>query len=307
MIERNLNLIEKYIEYIFAQKNLSKNTIVSYKNDLKEFAKIIGDVSLLEEKSFKIQKYVKYLSQKFSPKSHCRKLSSVKSFLSFLIDNKLISKNPIDNIDFPKVPQSIPKLLSELEVSILIEKTYEDNSFKGLRLTLLVETLYATGIRVSELVGIKIGDIKDDFSSIIIKNKGGNQRSVPLFGKVIKVLRRYVAKLNQQKKLPKNQFLFPSNSKLGHLTRNRFFQILKNLATKCNLDPKKISPHIIRHSFASHLLNRGVDLRIIQESLGHKDISTTQIYTHTQSDKLRRILEKNHFLKKELKRFKKLS
>ena len=140
----------------------------------------MGNVSFLEEKNFEIQKY---LSQKFTPKSHCRKLSSVKNFLSFLINSKLISKNPIDNIDFPKVPQSIPKLLSELEVNILIEKTYEDDSFKGLRLTLLIETLYATGIRVSELVGIKIGDIKDDFSSIIIKNKGGDQRSVPLLEK----------------------------------------------------------------------------------------------------------------------------
>ena len=212
----------------------------------------------------------------------------------------------MDFIDFPKLPKKIPKFLTESEVNDLIEKSYKDQTFKGLRTSLLIEILYATGIRVSELVSISLGDISDDYSSIIIKGKGGDQRIVPLFGKVKTILEKYINFLNQFKEQTQSLFLFPSNSKSGHLTRNRFFQILKKLGKEIHLDLKRISPHVLRHSFASHLLSRGVDLRIIQESLGHKDISTTQIYTHIQPSKLRKILEKRVYVDYEIKKFKKL-
>jgi len=305
-MKKNINLIEKYIEFIFAQKNLAKNTIISYKNDLNEFAKFIGRNDFLDLNVNQFKKYVGYLSKNFSPSSHSRKLSSVKNFFLYLNDLKLVKNTPIDFIDFPKLPKKIPKFLSESEVNNLIKKSYEDKSFKGLRTTLLIEILYATGIRVSELVGISLGDISDNYSSIVIRGKGGGQRIVPLFGKVKTVLKRYLGFLNQLKRPKKSLFLFPSNSKFGHLTRNRFFQILKNLGKEIHLDLNRISPHVLRHSFASHLLSRGVDLRIIQESLGHKDISTTQIYTHIQSSKLRKILEKRTYIDDEIKKFKKL-
>ena len=305
-MKKNINLIEKYIEFIFAQKNLAKNTVASYENDLSEFAKFIGNNDFLDLNVSEFKKYVSYLSKNFSPSSHSRKLSSVKNFFLYLNDLKLVKNTPIDFIDFPKLPKKIPKFLSESEVNNLIKKSYEDKSFKGLRTTLLIEILYATGIRVSELVGISLGDISDNYSSIVIRGKGGGQRIVPLFGKVKTVLKRYLDFLNQLKRPTKSLFLFPSNSKFGHLTRNRFFQILKNLGKEIHLDLNRISPHVLRHSFASHLLSRGVDLRIIQESLGHKDISTTQIYTHIQSSKLRKILEKRTYIDDEIKKFKKL-
>ena len=305
-MQKNINLIDKYIEFIFAQKNLSKNTVISYESDLSEFAKFVGHSDFLNLTRDHFKKYVSYLSENFSPSSHCRKLSSIKNFFLYLYDLKLINHTPMDFIDFPKLPKKIPKYLSESEVNHLIDKSYEDQSFKGLRTTLLIEILYATGLRVSELVSIRFGDISDDYSSIIIKGKGGKQRIVPMFGKVKIVLKTYVNFLNQIKQPSKSIFLFPSNSKVGHLTRNRFFQILKNLGKKIHLDFKRISPHVLRHSFASHLLSRGVDLRIIQESLGHKDISTTQIYTHIQSSKLRKILEKRVYIDDEIKKFKKL-
>ncbi len=305
-MQKNISLIEKYIEFIFAQKNLAINTVISYQNDLIEFAKFIGEENFLKLTISHFKQYVNYLSKNFSSSSHCRKLSSVKNFFLYLYDLKLVKTTPIDLIDFPKLPKKIPKFLTESEVNDLIEKSYEDKSFKGLRTSLLIEILYATGIRVSELVSISLGDISDDYYSIIVKGKGGKQRIVPLFGKVRVVLKKYVIFLNQLKQPKKSLFLFPSNSKLGHLTRNRFFQILKNLGEKINLDFKRISPHVLRHSFASHLLSRGVDLRIIQESLGHKDISTTQIYTHIQSNKLRKILEKRVYVDEEIKKFKKL-
>ncbi len=305
-MKKNINLIEKYIEFIFAQKNLAKNTVISYENDLIEFAKFIGQNDFLDLTVNQFKKYVGYLSKNFSPSSHCRKLSSVKNFFLYLYDLKLVNNTPMDFIDFPKLPKKIPKFLTELEVNNLIEKSYMDLSFKGLRTTLLIEILYATGIRVSELVSISLGDISDDYSSIIIRGKGGKQRVVPLFGKVKTVLKKYIDLLLQLKQQTQSLFLFPSNSKSGHLTRNRFFQILKKLGEKIHLDLMRISPHVLRHSFASHLLSRGVDLRIIQESLGHKDISTTQIYTHIQPSKLRKILEKRVDVDYEIKKFKKL-
>ena len=305
-MQKNINLIEKYIEFIFAQKNLAKNTVTSYENDLSEFARFIGHNDFLDLTINQLKGYVSHLSKNFSPSSHCRKLSSVKNFFLYLYDLKLVNNTPMDFIDFPKLPKKIPKFLSESEVNILIEKSYEDHSFRGLRRTLLIEILYATGIRVSELVSIRLGDITDNYSSIIIKGKGGKQRIVPLFGKVISVLKKYIGFLNKLKEQSNSLFLFPSNSKLGHLTRNRFFQILKKLGKEIHLDLNRISPHVLRHSFASHLLSRGVDLRIIQESLGHKDISTTQIYTHIQSSKLRKILEKRVYVDDEIKKFKKL-
>ena len=242
----------------------------------------------------------KFLSKNFSPKSHSRKLSSLKAFFNYLFDLKLVNKNPIADVDFPKITKTIPKLLSEKEIFTLLERTYNDSSFKGLRMSVMMEILYATGIRISELVEIKNGDLSEDFSSVLIKGKGGKQRVVPLFGKVKEVLKKYL--FEKRHFNTKGSFLFPSNSKFGHITRHRFFQLLKKLSLECGINVSKVSPHTIRHSFASHLLERGVDLRIIQESLGHKDISTTQIYTHIQSKKIRKILEEKHSIRNDLKK-----
>ena len=300
MIENNRNLVEGYIEYLFANKNLSKNTILSYKDDLKKFISFIEQNDLKKLENNIIQDYVKFLSKNFSPKSHSRKLSSLKAFFNYLFDLKLVNKNPIADVDFPKITKKIPKFLSEKEIFTLLERTYKDSSFKGLRMSVMMEILYATGIRISELVEIKNGDLSEDFSSVLIKGKGGKQRVVPLFGKVKEVLKKYLYEKLQYNN--KSSFLFPSNSMFGHITRHRFFQLLKKLSLECGINVSKVSPHIIRHSFASHLLERGVDLRIIQESLGHKDISTTQIYTHIQSKKIRKILEEKHNIKNDLKK-----
>lgn len=298
MSKENKNLLERYLEFIEASKNLSLNTIESYKSDISEFLNFFDNKDLINLEYIHVKKYVEFLSKNFSAKTHCRKLSSIKGFYNFLTDNEVLLNNHVDEFEFPKIPKNIPKFLSEKEVIRLIDETYKDTTFKGLRLTVLLEILYTTGIRVSELVGIKIGDISDDYSSIIIKSKGGNRRIIPLFGNVIEKLQKYVTELRTFSK--KSYFLFPSNSKLGHLTRHRFFQILKSLGKEIGMSPEKVSPHVIRHSFASHLLDRGVDLRIIQESLGHKDISTTQVYTHIQNQKMRRVLEEKHSLKQEL-------
>ena len=164
----------------------------------------------------------------------------------------------------------------------------------------MLEMLYATGIRISELVSLKLGDISDDYSFIIILNKGRKERIVPLISKVQNILKKYLNILQDNKTKSNKNYLFPSNSKSGHITRIRFFQILQKIGSKALIDKELLSPHKVRHSFATHLLNRGVDLRLIQESLGHKDISTTQIYTHIQTKKLRKILTEKHSLKRNM-------
>ena len=212
----------------------------------------------------------------------------------------MIKHNFFDSTEFPKFKRTIPKILSEEQIKKIINLSYNDSTDKGLRLSLMLEMLYATGIRISELVSLKLGDISDDYSFIIILNKGRKERIVPLISKVQNLLKKYLNILQDNKAKSNKNYLFPSNSKSGHITRIRFFQILQKIGSKALIDKELLSPHKVRHSFATHLLNRGVDLRLIQESLGHKDISTTQIYTHIQTKKLRKILTEKHSLKRNM-------
>jgi len=294
------NLIEKYLEHILIKKNLSKNTFLSYKNDLIQFQKILNLNEIENIDDEKIKNYLNFIAKNYSTTSHCRKLSSIKNFFNFLDGKKLIKQNYFDSTEFPRFKRKIPKILSEEQINKMINLSYKDSSHKGIRLSLMLEILYATGIRISELVSLKIGNISDDYSSIIILNKGGMERIVPLLSKVQKILIKYLNILQDNKIKSSKNFLFPSNSKLGHLTRVRFFQILQKIGSNALIDKELLSPHKLRHSFATHLLNRGVDLRLIQESLGHKDISTTQIYTHVQTKKLRKILTEKHSLRKNM-------
>ena len=293
-------LIEKYLENILTKKNLSKNTFMSYKNDLIQFQKFLNLKEIENIDEGKIKSYVNFLAKNYSTTSHCRKLSSLKNFFSFLDEKNLIKQNFFHSTEFPKFKRTIPKILSEQQIMSIINLSHKDTTEKGLRLSLMLEILYATGIRISELVSLKIGNISDDYSFIIILNKGRKERIVPLISKVQNILKKYLKILQNKKIRCSENYLFPSNSKLGHLTRIRFFQMLKKLGSKALIHKELLSPHKVRHSFATHLLNRGVDLRLIQESLGHKDISTTQIYTHIQTKKLRKILTQKHSLKRNI-------
>ena len=164
----------------------------------------------------------------------------------------------------------------------------------------MIELLYATGIRVSEMVGLRLSNINNSLEHIIIMTKGNKERVIPLISSVRLLMKRYLFDLkNYSKEGSGLGYIFPSNSKKGHITRNRFFQMLQRLAKESGIQKNRVSPHIIRHSFATHLLEKGVDLRLIQESLGHSDISTTQIYTHLDSNRLKKVLEDKHSLKKK--------
>ena len=185
-------LIEKYLENILTKKNVSKNTFMSYKNDLQQFQKFfnLNEIENLDE--YKIKNYVNFLAKNYSTASHCRKLSSLKNFFIFLEEKKLIKYNFFDSTEFPKFKRTIPKILSEEQIKKIINLSYNDSTDKGIRLSLMLEMLYATGIRISELVSLKLGDISDDYSFIIILNKGRKERVVPLISKVQNILKKYL-------------------------------------------------------------------------------------------------------------------
>lgn len=299
ILKENFYKAELFLEHLAVQKNLSVNTRKSYFFDIKNFLNFFKNLDLccLDEKNLK--DYFNLVAKKNSSSTQSRKLTSLNAFFNFLVSEGICKENPCVNIDFPKLEKKIPRVLSENQIKKLIDRSYNDKSDHGIRLSLMLELLYSTGIRVSELVQLKISSIGDNFESLLIVGKGGKQRFMPITKKTEKILKLYLLKRKEKLKSKKDfGFLFPSSNLKNHITRNRFFQILKKFASIISLDSKYISPHIIRHSFASHLLNRGADLRIIQSSLGHADISTTQIYTHVNTEKFKNVLEKKHPLKK---------
>lgn len=302
----DLELEEIFIDMLTVERGLSLNTRLAYRNDIKEISLFLKGCanSLLMAKAKDIRDFISQLhSRGVSAKTIARKISSIKQFFRFLVSENIKSKNPSLNLDRPKGESKIPQVLSESEVRLLLEKSMENSSPGGKRLYCLLEILYATGMRVSELVGLPLSSLGKNFSHIIVSGKGDRERFVPLNDTAKKALEDYLAVREQfliksKKETPlanvQLKWLFPSSSKNGYVTRVRFFQELKHLAIECNLDPKKISPHVLRHSFATHLLERGADLKTIQQLLGHADISTVQIYTRVQNKHLKRMVEKKH-------------
>lgn len=306
--KENILLVDQYIEFLIVQRNLSKNSCFSYRTDLKQFLNFIGEKKLLYVDDSIVKKYILFLSSRYSVSSHARKLSVVKQFFNFLLNENKIIENRFLDLNSPKSEKKLPSVLSESEINMIFDEAYKDKSAKGIRFITMMEIMYATGIRVSELVGLKIASLKEDFSSILILGKGKKERYVPLTETAKAAIIEY---LKVRENFIKNEskgsiFLFPTNSKSSHITRIRFFQILKGVCMKLTIDSNRVSPHVIRHSFATHLLDRGVDLRIIQTSLGHADISTTQIYTHVQTRKLKNIIENKHPLKSSINKLTKL-
>jgi integrase/recombinase XerD len=288
--------LEKFLEILYVEKNLSKNSVISYQNDLREFVAFVGQRKL-NNKLF--SQYLENLGKrKLANNSYLRKTSSLRGFIKFLLKEEIISENPLKLIASVKKEKKIPKFLSPEEIVRILKYCEQD---KNLRILVLLEILYSTGLRVSELVSLKVSNLRFiDFERlkldevIYVIGKGNKERIAPLSEKAKQVLERYL-KTNRENLLKKeNIYLFPSTAKEGHLTRQRFGQILKELALQVGINPTKISPHIIRHSFATHLLENGLDLRSIQELLGHSNISTTEIYTHIMTNKLKDAVREHH-------------
>ena len=282
-----MNYIEIFLEALAAEKGRSKNTLASYANDLRlADAAIPG--GLVGANDTALQKYLSGLHEK--PTSVSRKTSALRSFYKFLMLEKIIDENPATNLETPKREKILPKLLTTQEIELLISSAGDIKT--ATRLRAMIELLYASGLRISELCELPITAILGD--RLLIHGKGAKERIVPMHETAALALDKWM----EIRPESNSKYVFPSSGKTGHITRDAFFKLLKKCATLAGIAPTRVSPHVLRHSFASHLLAHGANLRVIQTMLGHEDISTTQIYTHVLPEKLQQVVEQHHPLSK---------
>ena len=300
------DLKKRFLEMMVAEKGASKNTIEAYSGDLCAFTEFLqkefGFDDVKKVKKADIKQYLSFVRENnFSEKTQARKLSCINSFYSFLLSEGEIIENPTLGIFAPKIGKSLPKYLSKEEIDKLIDTAKKKNGVIGIRLEFQLELLYDTGLRVSELVSLPLNAIVKN-KCIQVMGKGSKERMIPICERVFKLLENYKNVRDSFIKAgKKSKFLFPARSESGHQTRGAFFKEIKEIAIMAGIDPERVSPHVFRHSFASHLIAEGADLRAVQTMLGHSDIATTQIYTHIQTEKLKSAVEKNHPLNNLLK------
>ncbi len=307
------NQIGAFLEMLEAERGAARNTLDAYRRDLGDFLEFTrtSGQTLAATQRTGITQYLQHIAtQGLAPASRARRLSSLRQFYRFLEREGIISVNPAEGAEAPKRAKPLPKTLSVGEVDRLL--TFARSATQGLqgrdlvravRFHCLVELLYATGLRVTELVSLPRSVLQGDPRVLTIKGKGGRERMVPLNTAARTALDRYLllgtAPDDGVAPMVANRWLFPSRGAEGHLTRQRFAQDLKNLAIAADLDPERVSPHVLRHAFASHLLDRGADLRSVQQLLGHADISTTEIYTHVLEERLKKVVFEHHPLAKD--------
>ena len=273
-----------FLENSFTEKNLTKSSINCYKNDLIGFCNFLkkNDYTLFSCTYDVLVLWIELLKkQSFEHTTLSRKISTVKQFFNFLFIEKFILVNPTTNIITPKNKKTLPRFLSEEDIKKIFNYLYVNkNSFKNFQTLLLTELLYATGLRVSELVTMKLSNLNEDLNSICILGKGNKERVIPLAKITKKLLSQYLRSSHylKSKDQSRDSWLFPSRR--SHITRQAYYYKLKSIAIKSGINTHKISPHMLRHAFASHMLKNGADLKVIQYLLGHEDISTVQIYTH---------------------------
>lgn len=286
-----------------AERGAADNTLAAYRRDLDDFLRFVAgsgaadfDHAALTATTETIRDFMSHLSDSgLAASTASRRLSALRQFFGFLFIEGIRTDDPTAVIDSPRRARALPKVLTEEEVDLLLAAARAIEGADGLRLTSMLELLYATGLRVSELVTLPLSAALRDPSVLIVRGKGGRERMVPLTDVARSALRDYCdvrgSFLKRRKDSP---WLFPSTGKEGHLSRQRFGQMLKALAVESGIEPRKVSPHVLRHAFASHLLANGADLRSVQQMLGHADISTTQIYTHVLDERLRSLVRDKH-------------
>jgi len=294
---------EAFIEMLSAERGASKNTEAAYSADLRNLE---GFLARRKQKprdadTEALRAYLKSLDYLgMTPRTVARRLSVIRQLFRFLLAERLRDDDPASTLDSPKLGRPLPKVLTRQEVDRLIEASRRDDLG---RMATLLEILYATGLRVSELVTLPVAAVERDPAMLVVRGKGGKERLVPLSdparAAIAQWLRVRAAALEEGEK---SRFLFPSRGRTGHLTRQRFAQLLKEAALAAGIDPARVSPHVLRHAFASHLLEGGADLRSVQLMLGHADIATTQIYTHVLDEKLRALVQDKHPLARRRRR-----
>jgi integrase/recombinase XerD len=304
--------IDAFLEMLSAERGAARNTLDAYQRDLKDFAAFLASRTkgVDEARTMDVRDYLENLStQGLSASTAARRLSAIRQFHGFLYTDGIRTDDPCGAIEGPRRARPLPKTLSVEEVDSLLAaaRLAEDGrsqeeavrAYKRARLVCLMEVLYATGLRVSELVGLPLSAAKGDGRFLTVSGKGGRERLVPLSEAARLAIDEYMPLRVVRLGDSVSPWLFPSRGRQGHLTRHRFAQLLKELSIAAHLDPARVSPHTLRHAFASHLLANGADLRSVQQMLGHADISTTQIYTHVLDGRLKELVHQHHPLAKK--------
>ncbi len=291
-------LLEQFLDYLSIEENLSFNTIDSYRNDLKRYLEFVASekkyTDLKQVTARDVSAFVQLLNALgLSPKSISRNLSAIRTFHKYLLNEDLLESDPAENVDLPKLPKTLPLVLEIPEVEKILEQP-DTLEFLGIRDRAMLELLYACGLRISELLGLKQNDVRTDAGFLRVFGKGSKERMVPIGELAMNWLVLYQEKVRPHLlgKQPSDSVIF-LNARGKKMSRMGFWKILKQYTEMAGIQ-KEVTPHTFRHSFATHLLEGGADLRVVQELLGHSDISTTQIYTHIDREYLKEVHKTFH-------------
>jgi integrase/recombinase XerD len=302
---RDGHLVEAFLEMLSAERGAARNTLDAYRRDLQDFSAFLGARGARPSAASAgdVAAYLADLSARgFAATSQARRLSALRRFHRFLFAEGVRGDDPTGTIDSPKKRRPLPKVLAEAEVARILgvaaeqaaaEEISPAGRLRAARLAALCELAYATGLRVSELVSLPAAAARPDLEVIAVRGKGGRERIVPLSERAKAAVAAYVG-LRAAAGLARSRWLFPADGRSGHLTRQAFGRDLKALAAAAGVAAARVSPHVVRHAFASHLLAGGADLRVVQTLLGHADIATTEIYTHVLDERVRRLVEEHH-------------
>ena len=296
MSDSDRQIVDAFIDNIWIEKGLSQNTLDSYRSDLEQFSSWLekNNLSYIKTSKKEILSYLSFLFQKgLGSKTVARKLSSLKSFFRYLVFKSIIPNDPSSEVETPKLLKSIPKSISEKEVEALLAAPDEKTDI-GLRDKTMIETLYSCGLRISELTNLELLNLNLRQGVIRVIGKGQKERLVPMGDQLIGLLELYISS-SRKNLLNKrhSDFLFLS-TRGQRMTRQSFWHRIKHYCLASSFEPDKISPHVLRHAFATHLLNNGADLRVVQLLLGHSDLNTTQIYTEVARQRLKRLHTEHH-------------
>ena len=296
MSDSDRQILDAFIDNIWIEKGLSQNTLDSYRSDLEQFSSWLekNNLSYIKTSKKEILSYLSFLFQKgLGSKTVARKLSSLKSFFRYLVFKSIIPNDPSSEVETPKLLKSIPKSISEKEVEALLAAPDEKTDI-GLRDKTMIETLYSCGLRISELTNLELLNLNSRQGVIRVIGKGQKERLVPMGDQLIGLLELYISS-SRKNLLNKrhSDFLFLS-TRGQRMTRQSFWHRIKHYCLASGFEPDKISPHVLRHAFATHLLNNGADLRVVQLLLGHSDLNTTQIYTEVARQRLKRLHTEHH-------------
>lgn len=299
--------IEAFLEMMAVERDASPHTLSAYARDLADAEAGMGSGGLIAADETAVEAWFTGLAARgLSAATAARRRSAVRQFYRFALGEGWRADDPSRRLDAPKQGRSLPKVLTRDEIEALLAAVAARDSAGAVRMLALVELAYASGLRVSELLALKMEAVRRDPAWLVVRGKGGKERLAPLNDAARTATKAWLeVRETQRKPLPSgclppdSPWLFPSGGATGHLTPRRFAQILDQAAVEAGIDPARVSPHVLRHAFATHLLEGGADLRVVQTLLGHADIATTQIYTHVATDRLAQVVTRHHPLAKD--------